>query len=137
MEQILFITSLIVLIGLQLGVPKKKIEKQLADNALLGCPLTESAILKILYGKTYIIGVLYVLFCVLYLSIKFHWYYILIYLVAAVPLSKLCSFIIELLFIPNNYKFNDPIYGTLKIRRILGVIIIIIASLIGILALFI
>lgn len=121
---IVLLTCFIALVGLKMCDIEKGTVEDFADKPGF-CPWCPSPILKILYGLMQLIGVVFVLGLMLYLTFTEHWWYILVYiggLVAAIILS----FILRILLIPIVKMFSYDMFRELQVRRFVGTILIII-----------
>ncbi len=126
---LIFWLSFIVLIGLQLCVPEKisdangTYKDELAEKYW-----TDNNWLRILYGWSVLLGSLSVIAAAGYLTFAEHWWYILVYIGAIIG-SKIGAFILKLglvVILPPMYM-----YDRLKICRIVGLIIIYVALIMG------
>ena len=126
---LIFWLSFIVLIGLQLCVPEKisdangTYKDELAEKYW-----TDNNWLRILYGWSVLLGSLSVIAAAGYLTFAEHWWYILVYIGAIIG-SKIGAFILKLglvVTLPPMYM-----YDRLKICRIVGLIIIYVALIMG------
>ena len=124
----IIISSFIVLIGLQLCVPETPNGKFEAD--LIEKYWTQNPLLRIVYGFLNIIGVVFVLGFLIYLTFTEHWWYIGVY-IGGLILAKAFAFIFKLILMPF-YKRVNSIYADVVVQRVAGVIIIIIGMLLAI-----
>lgn len=114
-------TSFIVLVGLQLCIPETPNGKYEAN--LIEKFWTQSPSLRIVYGLSNILGVVYVLGFLVYLVFTEHWWYIGIY-IAGLLLAKVAAFVLRLLLIPL-YKKVSSIHAEVVVQRVVGVFIVI------------
>lgn len=107
-SEILLLSSFISLVGLQFCVPKNEFEK-------LGEAMwTNNPLIKIFYGLNQLLGVVFVLGCVGYLTFTQKWWFFLLAYFVGLAVSSFLASLIQ--------HFIDSLF----IRRILGTIIIII-----------
>lgn len=120
-------TTFISLVGLQLCLPDGDLEKLADQNPRFWCP---NPLLRIIYGLFQLIGVVFVLGFVVYLTFTAHWWYSLVYL-GGLIIAKLVSIILQ---IPIAFIFSKQIerimYGGLIYKRIIGTILIILGMII-------
>ena len=117
----ILISTFIVLIGLQLCIPETpngKFESDVIEKFW-----TKSPMLRIVYGFFNIIGVLFVLGFLIYLTFSEHWWYIGVY-IGGLILAKIVAFILRLLLMPL-YKRVNCIYAEVVVQRIAGLSLII------------
>lgn len=126
-------TSFVALLGLQMCIaenPNGRFEAQINEQYW-----TQNPLLRVFYGLSNILGAIFVLGMVGYLTISEHWWYLIVYLIA-VPVAKLLSFICNLAvnFI---WKKSDDIdtFSRIKKQRIVGSVVILTALIIFFLSL--
>ena len=124
----ILISSFIVLIGLQLCVPETPNGKFEAD--LIEKYWTQNPMLRIVYGFLNIIGVVFVLGFLIYLTFTEHWWYIGVY-IGGLILAKGLAFIFKLILMPF-YKKVNSIHAEVVVQRVAGMFIIIIGMLLAI-----
>lgn len=119
------IISFVALLGLQICVPENpngKFEAQLNEKFW-----TENPYLRLSYGLTNIIGALFVLGSVGYLTFCEHWWYIIVYIIA-LPIAKvlayICKCVICLLWRKSQGLEN---FSRIRKQRIVGCLIVIVA----------
>ena len=122
---LVLITSFVALLGLQMCVsenPNGRFEAQMNERYW-----TQNPLLRVFYGLSNILGVIFVLGMVGYLTISEHWWYLIVYLIA-VPVAKLLSFICNLIVFLIWKKSNDiETFSRIKKQRIVGSVVIIVA----------
>jgi len=117
-------TSFLALVGLQLCVPENpngRFEAEFNERWW-----THNPLLRIFYGLSNILGVLFVLGLVGYLTFTEHWWYIGVY-VGGLILAKLIAFLLRLFFYPF-YRFSNdiPSFAHIKVQRIAGSLMILV-----------
>lgn len=119
---LILLTTFIALVGLQLCVPDGEGEKMADKFPHFWC---ENPWLRMGYGLMQLIGVVFVLGMALFLTFTENWWYILVYLCGVivakfvalliqVPIGLLCGNMIE-----------QHMYGGLRIKRLVGTILIV------------
>lgn len=125
-EVLIFWFSSIVLLGLLLCIPENTSDPFGAYEQYVERYWTDSCLLRIFYGLSYILGFIFIVSAIGYLTITAHWWYILAYIGSFIG-AYLCAFIlrpvIELIF--NETSSCD----NLKVCRIVGSLIICITSI--------
>ncbi len=122
---LVLLTSFVALLGLQMCVPENpngRFEAQMNERYW-----TQNPLLRVFYGLSNILGVIFVLGMVGYLTFSEHWWYLIVYLIA-VPVAKLLSFICNLaVFLI--WKKSDDIetFSRIKKQRIVGSMVILAA----------
>lgn len=126
-------TSFAALLGLQMCVPENpngRFEAQMNEQYW-----TQNPLLRVFYGLSNILGVIFVLGMVGYLTISEHWWYMIVYLIA-VPVAKLLSFICNLVVFLIWKKSDDiETFSRIKKQRIVGSVVILAALIIFFLSL--
>lgn len=117
----ILIASFVVLTGLQLCIPETPNGKFEAD--IVEKYWTDNPLLRIAYGLLNILGVIFVLGFVAYLTISKHWWYIAVYICA-----KLIAFIFRILLIPF-YKRVRVMYAQVVVQRVVGMVLILIGMI--------
>jgi len=117
-------TSFLALVGLQLCVPENpngRFEAEFNERWW-----THNPLLRIFYGLSNILGVLFVLGLVGYLTFTEHWWYIGVY-VGGLILAKLIAFLLRLFLYPF-YRFSNdiPSFAHIKVQRIAGSLMILV-----------
>jgi hypothetical protein len=118
----ILISTFVTLIGLQICIPEApngKFEKETIEKFW-----TRSPLLRIIYGLSNILGVLFVLGFVIYLAFSEHWWYIGVY-IGGLLLAKLIAFILRLILYPF-YKKISSIYAEVVLQRIVGIVLILV-----------
>ena len=120
------IAAALALIGEMLSIPEKGTIEETSDKN--GCPWTHSPLLKVIYGASIVIGIVFVLWIILYLTFKVHWWFILVgiggYPVASV-LAVLVNIVLELIFKPKEKEFERmDLYYTIRLKRKTGILFI-------------
>lgn len=115
-------TSFLALVGLQLCIPENpngKFEAELNESYW-----TRNPLLRIFYGLSNILGVIFVLGMVGYLTFTEHWWYLAIY-IGGLIVAKLIAFLLRLLLFPL-YGLSRDIrtFAEIKVQRIVGSILI-------------
>lgn len=122
---LVLLTSFVALLGLQMCVaenPNGRFEAQMNEWYW-----TQNPLLRVFYGLSNILGVIFVLGMVGYLTISEHWWYLIVYLIA-VPVAKLLSFICNLVVFLIWKKSDDiETFDRIKKQRIVGSVVIIVA----------
>ena len=127
---LVLITSFMALLGLQMcvvGNPKGSFEAQVNERFWTLNPL-----LRIFYGLSNIVGVIFVLGMVGYLTILQHWWYLGVYFIA-VHLAKYLAFACNTGVIAIWKKSDDiEAFCRVKKQRIVGSLIVIIAIFVSV-----
>lgn len=119
----LLCSSAISLVGLQLCVPLFRINSDL-ERTLVEQYWTQNPLLRIFYGLSNIIGALFVLVVVGYLTFAENWWWFLVYIGGLVVANGI-AFICRILLIPVCKLIdNGDMYLELKVHRITGCILI-------------
>lgn len=123
-------TSFIALVGLQMCVPEKSNSGYEAHINELHW--TDSPLLRVIYGISNILGVLFVIGTATYLVFTEHWWYIFVYLIA-IPIAKFIAFICYLCLLvvwKKNSSNNLEMFDRIRKQRICGILVIITAIII-------
>lgn len=117
-------TSFLALVGLQLCIPENPNGKFEADfNESFW---TQNPLLRIFYGLSNILGVIFVLGMVGYLTFTEHWWYLAIY-IGGLIVAKLVAFLLRLLLYPLYRLVNDiPTFAEIKVQRIVGSLMVLV-----------
>ena len=117
-------TSSLALVGLQLCEPEN-------HNGRFGAKFnekywTQNPLLRIFYGLSNILGVIFVLGMVGYLTFTEHWWYLGVY-VGGLILAKLIAFFLRLLLYPL-YRLSNEFFtfAEIKVQRIVGSLMILV-----------
>lgn len=113
---VLIICSFISLVGLQLCIPETPNGK--FEAGVIEKLWTNNPLLRIFYGISNIVGVLFVLGVVGYLTFAVKWWYILVY-VGCTILARIIAFILRLTLSPF-YKMSNEIHAHVVVQRIVG-----------------
>lgn len=124
---IVLCTSFLALTGLQLCVPENPNGKFEADmNEQMW---TQKPLLRIFYGLSNILGVIFVLGIVGYLTITEHWWYFPAY-IGGLVIAKIIAFILRLVLIPFYGMVHDIyMFAKIKVQRIAGSLMILLGIL--------
>lgn len=123
---LVLLTSFVALLGLQMCVPENpngRFEAQMNERYW-----TQNPLLRIFYGLSNLLGVFFVLGMVGYLTIKEHWWYLIVYLVA-LPITKILSFVC-ILVISLIWSTDLGMFSGIKKQRIVGSLVILAAIII-------
>ena len=118
----LIIGSFVSLIGLNLCIPENPNGKFEAD--LIEKRWTDNNLLRIFYGISNIVGSLFVLGTVGYLTFAVKWWYVLVY-IGGFILAKLIAFIMRQILSPFE-KMANGMYANVVVQRFVGSILIIV-----------
>ena len=117
-------TSFMALVGLQLCVPENpngRFEAEFNEKYW-----THNPLLRIFYGLSNILGVIFVLGMVGYLTFTEHWWYLGVY-VGGLILAKLIALLLRLLLYPLYRLTNDiPTFAEIKVQRIVGSLMVLV-----------
>ena len=117
-------TSFLALVGLQLCVPENPNGRFEAEFNEKYC--THNPLLRIFYGLSNILGVIFVLGMVGYLTFTEHWWYLGVY-VGGLILAKLIALLLRLLLYPLYRLTNDiPTFAEIKVQRIVGSLMVLV-----------
>ena len=87
---------------------------------------THNPLLRIFYGLSNILGVIFVLGMVGYLTFTEHWWYLGVY-VGGLILAKLIALLLRLLLYPLYRLTNDiPTFAEIKVQRIVGSLMVLV-----------
>lgn len=117
-------TSSLALVGLQLCEPENR-------NGRFGAKFNEkywthNPLLRIFYGLSNILGVIFILGMVGYLTFTEHWWYLGVY-VGGLILAKLIAFLLRLLLYPLYRLSNDfSTFAEIKVQRIVGSLMVLV-----------
>ena len=124
-------TSFLSLVGLQLRIPENpngRFEAEFNERWW-----THSPLLRMFYGLSNILGALFVLGMVGYLTFTEHWWYLAVF-VGGIILAKILAFLLRLLLYPLYNMMNDiPTFAEIKVQRIVGSLM----ALLGIILFFV
>lgn len=117
-------TSSLALVGLQLCEPENpngRFEAKLIEKYW-----THNPLLRIFYGLSNILGVIFVLGTVGYLTFTEHWWYLGVY-VGGLILAKLIAFLLRLLLYPLYRLSNDfSSFAEIKVQRVVGSLMVLV-----------
>jgi|GEM_PF-2847457 len=117
-------TSSLALVGLQLCEPEN-------HNGRFGAKFNEkywthNPLLRIFYDLSNILGVIFVLGMVGYLTFTEHWWYLGVY-VGGLILAKFIAFLLRLLLYPLYRLSNDfSTFAAIKVQRIVGSLMVLV-----------
>jgi hypothetical protein len=117
-------TSSLALVGLQLCDPEN-------SNGRFGAKFNEkywthNPLLRIFYGLSNILGAIFVLGMVGYLTFTEHWWYLGVY-VGGLILAKFIAFLLRLLLYPLYRLSNDfSTFREIKVQRIVGSLMVLV-----------
>jgi len=120
---VVLLTCFIALVGLKMCDVEKGTSEAIADMPGL-CPWCSNPILKMLYGIMQLVGCIFVLGLMLYLTFTEHWWYILVYIVGLIA-AIILSFVLRLLLMPIVEMFSYDMFRELQVRRFVGTLLII------------
>ena len=101
----LLISSAISLVGLHMCLPSSEVEKMTERY------WAQSRLLRVIYGLFQLVGVVFVLVVMGYLTFKVHWWYILVY-IGGVFAAKFIALLLQFFF---HSLFSRRIAGTILI----------------------
>ena len=115
-------TSSLALVGLQLYEPEN-------HNGRFGAKFNEkywthNPLLRIFYDLSNILGVIFVLGMVGYLTFTEHWWYLGVY-VGGLILAKFIAFLLRLLLYPL-YRLSNDFFAEIKVQRIVGSLMVLV-----------
>lgn len=124
---VILLTCFIALVGLKMCDVDNGTVEDFADKpgVFSWC---RSPILKMLYGIMQLIGCVFVLGLMLYLTFTEHWWYIFVY-IGGLIVAMFLSFILRILLIPIVKMFSYDMFRELQVRRFVGTILIVIGVL--------
>ncbi len=118
--EVLLLTSFVALLGLKICVPEnpnEEFEAQMNERFW-----TNNPFLRIFYGLTNIVGVIFVLASVAYLTFVEHWWYFIVYIIALLIAKILALFCVCII---SSIGKNNMGFSCIKKQRIVGCLIII------------
>lgn len=121
--QLILWTAFTALVGLMLCVPENSNGKP--EMEMFEQFWTQNPWVRIFYGLANILGVIFVLGMVGYLTFTQHWWYIAVF-IGGIIVAKIVAFILELALYPiaNNVGSPSPTIAMVQVKRITGSIII-------------